>query len=627
MTRYHTKRDRKNGNKSQFKKGLENVQQKKPLVPAPEVQKYKHDEENHIQTTYVSRPRTSKTKRSIKKDDSMEYFITQRRKQEDMWNDSFSKHNEFNSKCRGKLGLLKVTQAVLSTSWRLKCKRCSFLSKTYEMYDKSPHGPKGGGAFSTLNLSLGAAMLGSPFGPTVCQEFFLTLGIDPGSRTGMQACMTKSGKIIEKLGEANLIEEQHSSEKQDGGLGDVIKIDGRYNNPIGSSKAPHTYQPATQAVLSVISENTKKVIDIVTANMLCPKQWQLSKRGINSPCPNHPGCVANLKYTDQIGDEGRYARESAQRLKKTKTIRAGCADGDSRGLTEFEKALGKKIEKLKDPRHLSQAQKGKISRSPKLSKRMFPAKTKKQQLHFQNRFSEDLKLRCTAEITAAIRLCPKDSSPAKKRAFVEKKLKFVPHAIVMCYRGNHKNCQQFSLACHPQAERFWGKKCLPEVLKKKMNINCNDKVELVELIKIRLGKLAIQHTYENISTNHCESMNRAFSKTNPKNITSTTNFRARILSSVLQNNLGLHESVKRVHQALGHQVSENVNQKLIKHTKSIRDSRQRHKSEVSKNKRISRKMEKYALHNNKNSKTANQEPFLYSKGITIFDDILPGPSV
>ena len=160
-----------------------------------------------------------------------------------------------------------------------------------------------------------------------------------------------------------------------------------------------------------------------------------------------------------------------------------------------------------------------------------------------------------------------------------------------------------------------------------MNINCNDKVELVELIKIRLGKLAIQHTYENISTNHCESMNRAFSKTNPKNITSTTNFRARILSSVLQNNLGLHESVKRVHQALGHQVSENVEQKLIKHNKSIRDYRQRHKSEASKNKRIARKMEKYALHNNKNSKTANQEPFLYSKGITIFDDILPGPSV
>ena len=126
------------------------------------------------------------------------------------------------------------------------------------MYDKTPIGPKGGNSSSTLNLSLGAALIGSPIGPSVCNEILLTVGINPGTRQGLQSCMTKSGRLIEKIGEENLIEEQNISEQVDSGLGDVAKMDGRYKNPNGSSKAPHTTQPATQAVLTVISENTKK---------------------------------------------------------------------------------------------------------------------------------------------------------------------------------------------------------------------------------------------------------------------------------------------------------------------------------------------------------------------------------
>ena len=155
---------------------------------------------------------------------------------------------------------------------------------------------------------------------------------------------------------------------------------------------------------------------MVTGNMLCPKQWHLSKIGINSPCPNHAGCVANLKFTDQIGDEGRYARHSAQRLKKTKNLRAGCADGDSRGLNEFEKAFGKKQEKLKDPRHLAQAQKGRISRSNKLSQKMFFAKTKKTAVTLPEPLLGRLKAAMHGRI---YRCCPTlpekcQSSPTKK---------------------------------------------------------------------------------------------------------------------------------------------------------------------------------------------------------------------
>ena len=538
---------------------------------------------------------------------SHEYFISNVGRQQIMWNNSHKHHIEKSPKCKGFLQLCKKQQLIISTSWFLKCNTCSFEGEVYKMYIES-HINDGtpGRKPSSLNLALGAALIKSPIGPSVLSEIFLTLGIDPGSAKGLQMAMNISGNVIVELGYENLAAERHRSNINDDGTGDTILFDTRYNNPIFGSIAPHTFQPATQAVTTIVSHRTNKVIDIIFANKHCPKKWYNIK--VNCGDGSHQGCVANLRPEDSIGDEGKYIRQSARNLKKAGyNVKATCSDRDTKAAEAFENEWDSPIEKLVDPLHLARGQKRQFTKSS-FSEDMFYGKTKADRSLSRKRFAEEIKQRCTAEITTAINsinLCSSNNSGRNPKDIIQQKLQSTPFAVAECYKGNHTYCKSHSMVCKP--DKKWEKFCLKEEMREAIVMTPRDEINLRQIIRVRLAPSAIAQTYGNISTNKCESMNKAYGKTNPKAVLSTTNFQARILASVLTNNLGTYEATRLIQNTMNHNVSPNIIKKLKQHSDKIQKRKDQKKSLKCKSARVKRKKNSYTLHNMKLSEIANEK--------------------
>ena len=226
-------------------------------------------------------------------------------------------------------------------------------------------------------------------------------------------------KITVQLALDNLINERRIGiSKDDGGTGDCGIRDVRYNTGAGMTNAPHTFQAASQAVLTVVSNRTQNIIDIVTTNKHCPKKWALKAKGVEVDCPHHEGeCVADLRPEDAIGDEGRMATTSARRLKDIGyPLQATCCDKDSKSEDAFQKEWGDaKLEHLVDPIHLAKAQKRHIVRKV-FSNQMFTGKTASTKASSKNRFGEEIKQRCNAEISAAMQACRPDLGREKNKS-------------------------------------------------------------------------------------------------------------------------------------------------------------------------------------------------------------------
>ena len=566
-----------------------------------------------------------------------EYFISHVGCQESMWNESFRAHLNQSLNCEGNLKMKKTRHAVLSTDWLLHCDTCTFKSTSYMMYKTVP-ARHCGQKHSSLNLAFGAGMIKSPIGPQVCREMLLTAGIDPGSKSGLQKVMNAAGEIIVGLGQDHLLEEQKKVQIlcKEEGVKSIMAEDLRYNNHQSASPAPGTFQAGTQAVATFCSFNTDKVVDVFVANKHCAKAFALRGKGIVVNCPDHDGkCSANMKMEDPIGNEGHYTRQIAQRFKQNGTPCDDLlVDGDSKGGNEFSDEMGGNVEVLKDTVHLARGQKRRLSKYI-YSKEMFVGESADQKSHAKSRFCEDVRLRCTAEFNAVIKLSQDLDSDGEKKAFVTNKLANTPHGIVECYKGNHALCQKLTFACKPQENKPWPKSCLPHVMKDKMKMTSKDEILFRKGIRLRLGATAISKTFKNLTTNKVEAMNKAYSKTNPKSILSTTNLRPRILAAVLTNNLGFDVSCFLIQNSIHHKVCAAVSNKIMAHAEVIRKKKALKRTTRTKMKRIKRKSELYALHNKMKAKKglkqyapsevgsecSNLETVHYQSGLTLFEDI------
>ena len=93
-------------------------------------------------------------------------------------------------------------------------------------------------------------------------------------------------------------------------------------------------------------------------------------------------------------------------------------------------------------------------------------------------------------------------------------------------------------------------------------MSSSDKIKCRALILKRLGPAAIDETYLDSNTQKVEAVNRAYNKTNPKNVTCLRNFKGRLSSVILERNLGFSDSTCRVQAAVQHTVSENIRNKI-----------------------------------------------------------------
>ena len=610
--------------------------------------KAKVEGENVSRDEYLLRKR-EKTDDATEKN---EYFITNVELLEKMWNISFKEHSQSSPKCDGSLTLHKKQQLIISTTWYLNCDSCSYEGKVFKVYTESNMDEKKPGTKpSSLNLALGAALVKSPIGPNVCKEIFLTLGIDCGSSKGLQNAMTASGKKIVDLGNKNLdAEKQHARLVSEAGEGDVGIFDTVFNNPIYGSPAPHTYQPAKQAVTTVVSNNTKKAIEVVTANKHCPKCWNAQRK--NETSGDCQSCIADTMHDEAIGDESKYARQAARNLKKANLNLSGiCNDRDTTAADSFEDEWGKPLQKFIDPLHLARGQK-RACVNASFSDRVLVGKNKTEKGFSQKRLAEEIKQRCTAEMTAAIRYCSDKSKHETNsntlKSSLTDALTTTPFAICECYKGNHQFCQKSSFVCKPEEGKIWEKSCLLPEMKHSLDMTQADEILLRKMIRLRLGPPAVAKTYKNISTNIVEARNRGYAKTNPKSVLSTTNFKARVMASVLHNNVGTDESCRLIQSAIKHKVSPNIVRKLrIHQQQDVERFKEIKKTAKSKGKRILKKKETYNQHNltlrqrqkkknaSKNDTSADiptpvldpvnsdDEIYPYKRGKTLMKDINP----
>ena len=80
---------------------------------------------------------------------------------------------------------------------------------------------------------------------------------------------------------------------------------------------------------------------------------------------------------------------------------------------------------------------------------MFPGTTAEGRRRKQSRFAEDVRQRCTAEISGAMRTIQKEQKN-RKRDITDKiidKLKHTTEATIQCYKGNCTLCETDSLDC------------------------------------------------------------------------------------------------------------------------------------------------------------------------------------
>lgn len=532
-----------------------------------------------------------------------EYIIGHKGQIEKLYNQAFKEHTQ----CCGDLRMTQYEQWGISTTWFLKCMECNFQSnpcKLYKEYDTNKVGRKA----STLNQALGLALLNSSIGVVNFRELMISLGIDPGSERGLQRIVNTVAETVVELGNENMSQEKAKLAQYP----EVsIACDARYNNRIASTNTP--FQGGTQATFTVTEDMSpqKKVIHVHCANKLCPIGTRLLRQGQSVTCPGHIGCTATISKFDSIGDESSYAFQSAKELTKANiNVKSVTSDGDTKVMQGFRQIYGMSIENLKDARHFSMSH-GKKIKKETFSDSMFLG-TKKQREKLQNRFAAEVRTRCAAELTAAVNQCSGEMDKNEIIDKVSSLLSMTPKALIECYKGNCELCPQYSMVCNPKNDKPWKKSYLPSQLKGGINMTPEDVNKLEQLILYRLGSEAVRVTYKNSNTQKVEALNRSYTKTNPKVVTSTRNFKARIHSAVLTNNMGFDEAVALKLKSCRHQISPKVTRKLV----TIEKRRQFFKAKQQKSEGKARRITRRALNfsNYDNRPNTNNE---YEKGIDI----------
>ena len=533
-------------------------------------------------------PRDIRTRSQTLESSRETYFIGHLGKMEDMFNQAYYQHKH--TACdQPHFNMKKICQRVISVTMQLTCTNCKFTGSPANLY-REVHRNGPGRKASTLNKALGVALLHSPVGPTQFQEIFLRIGIDSGSVTSLQRLINESGECVDTLAQKNMSDER-SKIKSRGPIS--IACDTRYNSAIGSGNTP--FQAGTQAVFAVTEQETpqKKILHVGTFSKLCPRGTMLRKKDKGISCPNHEGgCTANLQPSASIGLEGNYAAHSAKILKKDGIeIRDVTSDGDSNIHKGIADTFGdNSIERLTDSFHSARNVKGAIKRTD-FSKQMFPG-TKRRRDSLKSLFAEIVRKRCLAELSAAKKKITgknKKSSQDLKKELTET-LKKTPSAIIECLKGNHKLCK-YSLTC----SHLRNKKNADSP-GKKMSMTKEDEKSLMNHILKLLGPNAIAHNYRNTSTQKNEAINRAFCKTNPKNATSTRNFKAKIGAAVLMTNLDLQASVELTQRACELEISASL-QKRIKRVSSQRTAKKSQQKKIHvKQRRVESTTEKYDIY-------------------------------
>ena len=458
------------------------------------------------------------------------------------------------------------TKNGLGWSYKVACKNCNFVSKTYDLFercklegDRKPiHGPQA----AVLNVSLAMALTDVSIGIQAFRYICCCLDIPPATKTNMHRHMCNTSDSIKQLNETDMTKKLQLASQQnnsDDPSGLTVAGDGKYQSR-GKVAYNRPGQNASQAYMAFKELHTanKYIIGLVVENKLCWTGAFLKARGFDVKCPEgHEGCTSNLRRVEAFS-ERRMAMVFAERLYiQDYWISAITTDGDTKaclGINDFYQSLEK---------HFF-AKKGRCS------------------LILNKLFDEHGRAEDGIER-------------------IVQKLPDILHTTVECYAGNCSNCCEHSMVCSGEddAQTWWEKSfyLLPAGIQH-LKMTENDKLIMLELLEIRLSEVAIKKIQTGHSTQSVESFNRSTTASMPKELNYSRNFEGRLHSAAHRSNNTIGESLKeKLRHLTNTQLSENVVTQLDGITRESLRHRELQKSPDGKKRKLDKiKRNEYEYH-------------------------------
>ena len=532
------------------------------------------------------------------------YIVVHRNKMCHMWNKAHKDHFKYNKLCSRDLTWDDQCSKQWGFGWKavLKCDGCDFKTEQYKLYEEAKTvapGPK----TSTVNLGIQVGLMKQGMSQTGMREILTSANISSPSKATMQRAANRVGEILIETNQEDLDKQCAELQKLNQAIGNPkshpipAETDATYNNRIFSGVGKTPFQAGTQCTMLVAENLTskKKIISVGTYSKIC------SCKITDDDAHHKADCPANLNQDSSIGNEGDYLTDAIECI-NDRGISIGelTMDGDSSSRLSaqlIQQPSGAKIVPKYCTRHLIRVLERKTG-STEFSDKMFPGKTKEQRKSSQNTFVYDLGDRVNAEYDAAHKTL--NGSIDELNA----KLPNVCEAIIDCYRGDCRMCDEHSFVCKPDYR--WPRPYLdvnPVYSKRRLFINAEreDLAKLREIISIRFSKKAIEKTSNNSTQNKYEASNRAIKKATPGSLTFKKNYSARVHSAVHGLNNGPGTSIRKLCEAVGSPISKSS--KVYRETERMDAEKQydieRQKSTAYKMGRSKNRKQRYRIYHHK----------------------------
>lgn len=464
--------------------------------------------------------------------------------------------------------------------YTLQCQKCSLTCQPYKLFSEVPTakpGPNPGAP----NVALAAALQDCPIGNTKTQEILARLNCPPPSRTSMNRRSNAVGTEIIKLNEKDMAEKVELVKKVNRDRGDPenqvsITVDGRYNSQTMTSRNKpglNASQALALAVETVTGHNY--IISAVYQNKLCWRGAWLRSKNFDVKCPGgHEGCTSNRFRAAPVSEYEMGKDIGGQLELQGMLVKYATTDGDARtakGIQAATEALHPlwSVTRLADHVHLGQTQFRTAMRAH-FTEQMFYGETKEERTSQKKAFCIDLKNRCSMIVKNLM------TKYKKNIESVCKDLPAVLEATVRCYHGDCHQCQQHSVVCDgSDTSNWWIRSTVLSVHNiRGLRMKKTDVILLIELLKMKLSKVAIKSMRRYDSTNKNEAVHRAISVSLPKNVNFSKNMRARLNSSVHTNNNLPGTSAKLKSEHLGVELADESQQHLDRMDKRFKYMRE-----------------------------------------------------
>lgn len=491
-----------------------------------------------------------------------------------MINELNAKHNSVSPGCQSDFSYANIDKWGVCCCVDIKCNNCEFNSETFKLYQEvKATGP--GRKSAVPNKVLQVALQDTPIGNHKATYILNMMGIPTPCASSMTKQANAVGEETVKLNVADMetIREELKGIQHLRGIDDAgainAQMDGRYNSKHLTSRSKMG-RCATQMVGLCVENVTDqhKIIGVHVANKLCWRGAYLRAQGFEVKCgatganvdQRHKDCTANFPESEAFKEYDIGYAIGASLANQGVHVEHLTTDGDSgahKGMNDAVQKLFGGIFTVKhqmDSIHLGQAQ-IRASYKAEFSADMFPGVTKDAKNLVKKVFINDLKHR-TAQVLKRLFAHFNGNIDA-----IADSLQKTVAGLVQCYSGDCSECTRdnFTL-CHGalnqslwwDASHHWSSFGKPTL---KMTVIDKNLVQI--LVEMFLSKATLQELKIGITTQRVESVNRAISASDPKDVRRSRNSAARVHSAVHRVNNKLYCSAVKKFKHFGVEHSDN----------------------------------------------------------------------